>query len=77
MELEKAWDVKALVAELKPFGLNVAEDAAKQLVEKVFEFVEKSVVLSENKFDDMTLAVIPMVKPLVLSQLDKIDGEVG
>ncbi len=75
MKLEKAWDTKALVAELKPFGLTLGEQAAKQLLEVALEFVTQSVTLSESKVDDFCLAVIPLVKPMVMAQLEKIDGK--
>ncbi len=77
MKLTKAWDVQALVAELKPFGLTLGEAAAKQILDVAFTFVEQSVVLSESKVDDFALAVIPLVKPLVLNFVDKIDGKAG
>lgn len=75
--MEKAFDPKALVAKLKEGGLDIAEDAAKHVVESVFKWTEESVVLTENKVDDFALVVIPAVRPFVMGQLDKIDGKVG
>jgi hypothetical protein len=75
--MEKAFDLKDLVGKLKDGGLDVAEEGAKHVVESVLNWVGESVVLTPNKVDDFALVVIPAVKPYVMAQLDKIDGEVG
>lgn len=75
--MEKAWDKLALIEELKNNGLDVAEDLAKVLVEGVLSWVEKSVVLSESKYDDFAIPVIAALKPFVLKEIDKIDGKEG
>jgi len=74
--MSKAYDVKELVEILKVNGLDLAEEAAELAVKSVLEWVEKSADLSENKYDDLLKAVIPMVKPMLLKGLDKIDGKV-
>ena len=68
---------KSLVELLKEKGLDVAEDSAKMIIEAVFEFAESAVAKTENKYDDMLLAAIPLLKPMVLGLVDKIDGKVG
>lgn len=73
----KAYDAKELVKELKARGLDVAEEAAKSAAEAVLSWVEKSAVVSENKFDDLLIPVMQVAKPHVMEQLDKIDGKVG
>ena len=75
--MDKAYDVKALAEKLKARGLNVAEDVATEVLGAVFEFFEESAVLSENKYDDLLLAILPMLKSEALKAIDKIDGEVG
>lgn len=75
--MEKAWDKQALIEELKVNGLDVAEELAKVLVEGVLSWVEKSVVLSENKYDDFAIPVIAALKPFVLKEIDKIDQKEG
>lgn len=75
--MEKAFDMSVLAAKLKARGLDVAEEAAKIVVEEVLDWTSESVVLTENKFDDLAIAVIPMIKTYALAQVDKIDGEVG
>lgn len=73
--MEKAYDSKELLKELKSKGLDIAEDAAELVVESVFAWVEKSALASENKYDDLILAVLPMLKELAQSAVDKIDGK--
>ena len=68
---------KSLSELLKEKGLDVAEDAAKLVVEAVFEFAEEAVLKTENKYDDVLVALLPVAKPLVLELVDKIDGKVG
>lgn len=75
--MEKAFDAKVLAAKLKSRGLDVAEEAAKILVEEVLAWTEESVKLTENKFDDMLLVVLPQVKSYALAQVDKINGKEG
>lgn len=75
--MEKAYDVKALAAQLKAKGMDVAEDAAKVAVEATLDWLAESAVLSENKFDDLLVAIVPVVKPHVMQMLDSIDGKEG
>lgn len=75
--MEKAWDKQALIEELKVNGLDVAEELAKVLVEGVLSWVEKSVVLSKNKYKDFAIPVISALKPFVLKEIDKIDQKEG
>lgn len=72
--MEKAYDLKALVEKLKAKGLDVAEDAAKVIVEESFAWVEESAKLSATPYDDLLIAVIPVMKKEVLKAVDKIDG---
>lgn len=75
--MEKAYDLNDLVSRLKPHGLDLAEDAANALVKEVLAWVKDSALASENKFDDLTLAVLPMLEDYIKAQVDKIDGAVG
>jgi len=72
--MEKAYDAKVLVAKLKARGLDVAEEAAKVLIEESFTWVEESAKLSATPYDDMGLVIIPKLKELALKEVDKIDG---
>lgn len=75
--MTNAYDLNDLVNRLKPHGLDLAEDAAKILVLEIFSWIKDSAQLSDNKLDDLALAVLPMVEDYVKAQIDKIDGEVG
>lgn len=75
--MEKPFDAKALVAKLKARGLDIAEDAAKIVIEETCDWLQESIVLSENKFDDLAGPFIPELKKAALDQADKIDGKVG
>ena len=71
--MEKAYDVKGLVEELKINGLELAEEAAKVVITSVFNWLEKSAVLSENKYDDLAIILYPKLKEYALEQADKIN----
>ena len=70
-------DFNALVDRLKGQGLDLAEEAAKLVVIETIGWLGDEVLKSENKYDDLLLAVFPLVKDAILKQVDKIDGEVG
>jgi hypothetical protein len=72
-----AYEVKALAEKLKSKGLEVAEDAAKVVVEETLQWVAEEAVKSENKIDDLLVAIIPVVKPHILAAVDKIDQKEG
>mgnify|MGYP001576052476 CR=1 FL=1 len=71
--MEKAWDLKYLVTRLKPMGLELGEELAKTVMLEVFDFCEKSAILSENKYDDFAVPVLATVKPFVMKQLEEIN----
>lgn len=75
--MEKAYDVKVLAEKLKARGLDVAEEAAKIIVEETFAWVEESAKASETPYDNMGLIVLPELKKLALGAVDKIDGVEG
>ena len=71
-------DIKKLIIdELKKEGLDIAEDAAISAVKAVLKVVPKVVAATENKVDDILVAIIPVIEPALLDLLDKIDGEEG
>lgn len=75
--MEKAYDIKALADRLKSRGLDIAEEAAKIMVEETLLWVEESAKLSATPYDDMGLIVLPQLKKLALDAVDKIDGQEG
>lgn len=77
IKVEKAYDIKVLAAKLKARGLDVAEEAAKIMVEETCAWIVESSVVSENKIDDVVALGIPQLKVLALGLADKIDGQEG
>lgn len=75
--MEKAYDVKVLVEKLKAKGLDMAEDVAKVALVEVLDWISESAKVSNNNYDDLFIAVMPMLKAEMLKQIDKIDGQVG
>ena len=76
MEMEKAYDTKVLVEELKKKGIELAEDAARDLFVTVKDWYVASAKKSESDLDDVGLAVLPVIETLAMKYIDKIDGEV-
>ena len=74
--MESAYQLKALVDKLKARGLDVAEDAAKIMVEETFNWVGESAAMSENKVDDLVALGLPKLQEIVMPFIDKIDGKV-
>ena len=72
--MEKAYDVKALVAKCQEKGGPDAEKLAKANFEAIIEWVLESAPVSENKVDDVLVLGIAALKPLVMAALDQIDG---
>jgi hypothetical protein len=70
-----AYEAHKLVDKLKSKGLDVAEDAAVVVLEAVVEFIKEGAAESENKVDDLLVPLVDAVKPIIVQQLDKIDGK--
>ena len=75
--MEKAYDLKLLLEELKKLGLDVAEDTAEDLFKLIMKWLKDSAVKSATPYDDIALVIIPKLEELVLAQIDKIDGKEG
>lgn len=71
----KPYDLKLLGEKLKTKGLSITEEALEQVCESVFEWVEESAKLSEMPWDDFVLVIMPKVKEVIKSQIEKIDGK--
>lgn len=71
--MEKAYDLKGLGDELKGQGLEVAEEAVKVIVNSVFNWLDKSADLSENKYDDLLKVLYPQIRAYVLVKADEIN----
>jgi len=75
--MEKAYDAKELALRLKPHGLDLGEEAAKKLVDVLLTWVDDSAKLSKTPIDDVLMSIVKPLHPYIMSQLDKIDGQVG
>lgn len=79
--MEKAYDLKALGLKLKDAGLPIALEGAEAAAAAAYvalkDWFKESAVLSENKIDDVIAPFIDHADPIVLPQIDKIDGKVG
>lgn len=73
----KAFDPKDLAARLKVRGLHIAEEGISILFSETMDWLNDSFILTEGKYDDFICPAIPSIKSIGLSQIDKIDGEVG
>ena len=74
---EKAYDIKDLGEKLKAKGLDIAEDASVLVLGSVIDWLQESAVKSENKVDDIVAPLLGAVKPYILDQIDRLDGEKG
>lgn len=73
--MEKAYDLKVLGKKLKEQGLDLTEDALQGLYTGVMDWVSDSAKLSPTPYDDMVVGFRSTLDKLVLSSIDKIDGE--
>lgn len=62
-----------MIEELKKEGIELAEESAKMACKALFRAIPKVVVASENKYDDMLLAILPVVEPMVMNLIDDIN----
>lgn len=74
--MTKAYELSALVEKLKGRGLDIAEEAAKVVVEEALAWFQESAKLSATPYDDMAIVVLPLIKEAALKAVDKIDGQV-
>ena len=72
-----AYDLKVLAEKLRGRGLDIAEEAAGIVYVELKAWLKESALLSENKIDDVVVAFLDQLDPIVLPQIDKIDGKVG
>jgi len=73
--MEKAYDLSRLIEILKDQGLDLAEDAAKIVIEAVIDWIGESAAKSDNKYDDLIVALLPILKAEALKLADHIDGK--
>lgn len=73
-----AYKLDGLVEKLKEKGLDLAEDAVKIIVDEVAVWADAEAMKGEHGFVDVAVkALIPLAKPLLDDQVDKIDSKEG
>ncbi len=75
-ELEKAFDVKELAAQLQKYGLIVAEEAVIDVVEVSLSWLVDSARASENPYDNVIEMVIPVILDPLNAHINKISADI-
>jgi hypothetical protein len=76
--MEKAYDVKALLEELKAAGVEVAEDVLFKILDKTSDWAIKSAAMGQNGVvDALVIGAVPVVKQVLTPLIDKVDGKEG
>lgn len=74
--MTKAFDFADLVSKMKGHGMDMTEDMAKLVATSVLDWIDESVGLTSNKFDDFFGEADKAIRPWILKQIDKINGKV-
>lgn len=78
--MTKAYDLKELGNMIVATGLptlkDVGEKEAAELYSTLKKWLQESAVISENKIDDVVMPFLGQLDPIVLPQIDKINGKV-
>lgn len=73
-----AYEIKTLAEDLKVVGLEMAEDTLLKALEVIANWANAEALKAEKGFVDVAvMALVPLAKPLIAQQIDKIDGTVG
>ena len=71
--MQKPFELPALVEELKGHGLELAEESARVAVKAVLAWIEKSVALTENKYDDFFVMAKPQIEAAIMPVIEQIN----
>jgi hypothetical protein len=66
---------KELVLALKEQGLEIGEEVVLTLFKIIYPFLTKFVLATPNKLDDVLVVLLPVIEPIILDYIDKIDGK--
>jgi hypothetical protein len=76
--MEKPFDLKDLEARLKSRGLTAVEGLAEIIAEETFQWAADSAAIHPNSVvKGIVPGAVAIIKPMVLGQIDKIDGIPG
>lgn len=67
--------LKKLDPEVKEELLKLAENVSKESLESAFTIAEILIKKSTNKFDDLLLPALPIIKDKILAVIDNINPE--
>lgn len=73
--MTKAFDTAELITRLKGKGMHIAEEAVELLVTETLDWTSESCMLHENPFVKMGAPVVAAVKPIIMAEVKKIDGD--
>jgi len=62
---------------LKKHGLDIAENAVGSTVAGIFDALPEILLATENKYDDMLIPLLGLIRPQIMMLVDKIDGVEG
>jgi hypothetical protein len=71
--MNQPFELAGLLEELKGQGLELAEESAKVAVKGVLNWIEASVKMTENKFDDFFLIARPQIEAVLVPAIEKIN----
>jgi hypothetical protein len=72
-----AFDTAVLLEKLKAQGIPMAEDLVEKLALVVLEWTEESVMVHPNPYVKFVAPVLATIKPMIMAEIDKIDGTIG
>lgn len=72
-KMEKAYDLKDLVARLKSVGLEATEEGAKEAVKQVISFLKESATMSATPFDDLLVPLLATAEPKIMEKIEGIN----
>lgn len=75
--LKEKKTMNPIVKKLEAQGLEITEDAVKQVIQASFEAGREYIAGTETKMDDMFTPALNIAEGKLLELADKIDGEVG
>lgn len=61
----------------KQVALELGEEMLRLAVKRLLPLIEEYVKQSDNKYDDLYLAVKDLVEKAILDLVDQVDGKVG
>jgi hypothetical protein len=71
--MDKAYDFKVLMDNLKAQGIEVAEEVVKAITIAAISWLDESATLSPTPYDDMLKVLYPVIKEKLLALEDKIN----